>query len=116
MLTRADLLLQSCQAKLEAASDTEIHAALALLSGWHREADTLVRSFSFRDYHQTIDFVNAIAAMIHQEDHHPDLQVGYKLCKVSYSTHSVNNGKGGLSHNDFICAAKIDDIFAQRFS
>jgi CRP-like cAMP-binding protein len=49
-------------------------------------------------------FVNAIANLIHEQDHHPELLVGYNYCTVRYNTHSVNNGKGGISENDFICA------------
>ena len=52
-------------------------------------------------------FVNAAAWISHREDHHPDLLVGYNQCKVTYVTHSV----GGLSRNDFICAAKLDALF-----
>jgi 4a-hydroxytetrahydrobiopterin dehydratase len=48
--------------------------------------------------------VNAVAFIAHREDHHPDLEVGYNACRIRFSTHSV----GGLSDNDFICAAKID--------
>ena len=51
-------------------------------------------------------FVNAVAWIAHQEDHHPDLEVGYNRCHVRYSTHAI----GGLSANDMICAAKIDDL------
>jgi 4a-hydroxytetrahydrobiopterin dehydratase len=50
--------------------------------------------------------VNALAWVAHQEDHHPDLEVSYKFCKVTWSTHSV----GGISENDFICAAKVDAL------
>ncbi|MNN99491.1 pterin-4-alpha-carbinolamine dehydratase [compost metagenome] len=57
--------------------------------------------------------MNAIAYTIHSEDHHPELVVTYKQCVVKYDTHSVNEGKGGLSQNDFICAAKLDAIYAQ---
>jgi len=63
-------------------------------------------SFRFRNYYQTIAFVNALAWVAHREDHHPDLEVGYNRCVVHYSTHSV----GGLSENDFICASKIDAL------
>jgi len=55
---------------------------------------------------QTMAFVNALAWVAHREDHHPDLAVGYKKCVVRYSTHAV----GGLSENDFICAAKVDAL------
>ena len=54
-------------------------------------------------------FVNAAAWVSHQEDHHPDMEVGYNRCVVKYSTHSV----GGLSENDFICAAKLDALMAR---
>jgi 4a-hydroxytetrahydrobiopterin dehydratase len=47
-----------------------------------------------------------VAWIAHQEDHHPDITFGYKTARVSYSTHAV----GGLSENDFICAAKIDRL------
>ena len=64
------------------------------------------RNFRFKNYYQTISFVNALAWIAHQEDHHPDLEVGYNRCLVSFSTHSV----GGLSANDFICAARVDTL------
>ena len=61
-------------------------------------------SYAFKNYYQTMAFVNVIAQIAHQQDHHPDLLVNYNRCTVTYSTHSV----GGLSINDFICAAKIN--------
>jgi 4a-hydroxytetrahydrobiopterin dehydratase len=67
---------------------------------------TLCRDFRFADYHRTMAFVNVVAWIAHAEDHHPDLEVGYGHCLVTFSTHSV----GGLSDNDFICAAKIDAL------
>ena len=66
----------------------------------------LRRAFAFRDFYRTMSFVNALAHIANIEDHHPDLEVGYNYCRVRYSTHSI----GGLSENDFICAAKIDLI------
>ena len=73
---------------------------------WTLDSDsaTISHSFTFDNYYQTIAFVNVIAQIAHQQDHHPDLEVSYNRCKVTYSTHSV----GGLSINDFICAAKIN--------
>ena len=64
------------------------------------------RSFKFRNYYETMAFVNAMAWIAHAEDHHPDIEVGYNRCHIHYSTHSV----GGLSENDFICCAKIDAL------
>ncbi len=62
--------------------------------------------FQFSNFHETMSFVNALAWIAHQQDHHPDLEVGYKHCLVRYSTHSV----GGLSENDFICAARMENL------
>jgi len=65
-------------------------------------------TFKFKNYYQTIAFVNVVAQIAHQQDHHPELTVSYNQCAVSYSTHSV----GGLSINDFICAAKINSALS----
>ena len=53
-----------------------------------------------------MSFVNALAHVANIEDHHPDLSVGYNYCHVTFATHSI----GGLSENDFICAAKLDGL------
>ncbi len=62
--------------------------------------------YSFPDFYETIAFVNALAYIANQEDHHPDLVVSYGKCKVSFTTHDA----GGLTENDFICAAKINAL------
>ena len=81
---------------------------LGQLKGWILEDGKLVKLYAFRNYHETMAFVNALAWISHREDHHPDLQVGYNKCRVEYSTHAI----GGLSENDFICAAKADALFS----
>jgi 4a-hydroxytetrahydrobiopterin dehydratase len=86
-------------------------ALLAQLPAWQAGGDRLTREFLFRDYHETIEFVNALAFMVHREDHHPDLQVGYRRCTASWTTHSAGHK---LSENDFICAARADAIYAGR--
>lgn len=106
----ADLLLRHCQACKTgepALSTSAASELLKRLDGWALEGKSIRKTFAFKDYYQTIAFVNAIAWMTHREDHHPDLQVGYNRCTVEYSTHSV----GGLSENDFICAAKVDALY-----
>jgi 4a-hydroxytetrahydrobiopterin dehydratase len=70
------------------------------------QATSLQREFTFRDFYRTMSFVNALAHVANIEDHHPDLEVGYSLCRVRYTTHAIR----GLSENDFICAAKLDQI------
>jgi 4a-hydroxytetrahydrobiopterin dehydratase len=86
-------------------------ALLAQLPGWSVSGGTLQARFAFRNYYETIAFVNATAWVSHQQDHHPDLDVSYKLCAVSYTTHSAG---GALSMNDFICAARVGALYAQR--
>jgi 4a-hydroxytetrahydrobiopterin dehydratase len=71
-----------------------------------QDSKSLTRSLKFKDFYRTMSFVNAVAYIANTEDHHPDLQVGYDHCRVTYSTHSI----GGLSINDFICAAKLDHL------
>jgi len=80
---------------------------LKLLKGWIIEDGKLVKLYAFNNYYQTMAFANALAWVSHREDHHPDLQLGYNKCRVEYSTHAI----GGLSQNDFICAAKCDSLF-----
>jgi 4a-hydroxytetrahydrobiopterin dehydratase len=67
---------------------------------------SLKRAWKFRDFFRTMSFVNAVAHIANLEDHHPDLQIGYDYCRLAYTTHAI----GGLSENDFICAAKIDAL------
>ena len=81
---------------------------LESLDGWTHRNDVIAKTFRFRDYHETMAFVNATAWISHREDHHPDLVVGYNECVVTYTTHSA----GGLTGRDFACAAKIDALFA----
>jgi 4a-hydroxytetrahydrobiopterin dehydratase len=79
---------------------------LSQLKGWIIEDGKLVKVYPFTNYYQTMAFVNALAWISHREDHHPDLLVSYNKCRVEYWTHAI----GGLSENDFICAAKADAL------
>ncbi len=83
-----------------------IKGYLSQLTGWKLSGKQIVKLYEFKDFYQTIGFVNAIAYIANREDHHPDLEVAYKTCKVRYSSHDV----GGLSENDFICVTKIDEL------
>ena len=84
----------------------KIGKQLLATPGWALVNDAIEKTFRFDDYHRTMAFVNAVAWIAHAEDHHPDLLVTYDRCQVRYSTHSV----GGISLNDFICAAKVDAL------
>ena len=84
------------------------HLLTSIHNGWQlgEDARSLRRGFSFKDFYRTMSFVNAIAHLANIEDHHPDLEIGYNYCRVRFTTHAV----GGLSENDFICAAKVDGV------
>jgi len=92
---------------LTALDAAEINQLLQQLSpAWTLDAttQTISRQLDFKNYYQTMAFVNVIAQIAHQQNHHPDISVSYNHCTVHYSTHSVN----GLSIKDFICAAKVN--------
>lgn len=110
METSRDLSAKSCKpceggaAPLTAA---EIEPLLRELMDWEAAGGEIAKTYRFKNYYETLAFVNAVAWLSHREDHHPDLEVGYNRCRVRYSTHAI----GGLSENDFICAAKVDSLF-----
>ena len=108
METLADGKCRPCEGGVPAYSAQQARDLLKQLKGWMLEDGKLVKLYPFGNYHHTMAFVNALAWISHREDHHPDLAVGYNQCGVSYSTHAI----GGLSENDFICAAKIDALLS----
>ena len=84
----------------------EIDAQLAQAPGWSFSDGAIQKRFDFENYHGTMAFVNAVAWVAHTQDHHPDISFSYNRCTVRFNTHSV----GGISLNDFICAAKVDAL------
>jgi 4a-hydroxytetrahydrobiopterin dehydratase len=97
-----------CEGGIPPLDAGETERLLKDLSGWALLGNELVKTYRFKNYYETMAFVNATAWVSHRENHHPDLEVGYKECRVRYSTHAID----GLSENDFICAAKIDALQA----
>jgi 4a-hydroxytetrahydrobiopterin dehydratase len=98
-----------CEGGIPPLTASEAQRLLAQVSGgWELrdDAHAIRREFGFRDFYRTMSFVNALAHIANIEDHHPDLEVGYNYCRVSFTTHAIR----GLSENDFVCAAKIDLI------
>ena len=96
-----------------ALSATEIVAQLSKLNGeqalgWRLIDDALEKTFTFKNFHETIGFVNAVAFIANAEDHHPDLAVSYSRCTVRFNTHDVQ----GISVSDFFCASKVDALLA----
>lgn len=113
MVTNAELLRKKSRHLDTGLDDAEVARHLAAVDGWALQDGKIVKDFAFKDYYRTLAFVNAIAYVIHAEDHHPELTITYNRCTVKFDTHSVNGGRGGLSENDFICAAKVDAVFQQ---
>jgi 4a-hydroxytetrahydrobiopterin dehydratase len=89
-------------------TQARVRELLPDVAGWELVEDghALSKTFRFKDYYRTMAFVNALAFIANREDHHPDLSVHYDRCVVRFSTHDV----GGLSENDFICAAKAEAL------
>ena len=96
-----------CEGGVKPFTADETKQLLQDMKGWAIEHGRLAKTFAFQNYYETMAFVNALAWISHREDHHPDLGVHYNKCRVEYSTHAI----GGLSENDFICAAKCDALF-----
>jgi 4a-hydroxytetrahydrobiopterin dehydratase len=109
MKALAERKCKPCDGGVAPLSRAEAKKYLAQVSsGWTLtdNAHALRREFSFKDFYRTMSFVNALAHVASIEDHHPDLEVGYDHCRVTFTTHAIK----GLSENDFVCAAKIDLI------
>jgi 4a-hydroxytetrahydrobiopterin dehydratase len=95
-----------CEGGAKPLEEAAIREALSRLDGWKYEGGSITKTFAFKNYYETVSFVNSAAWIAHREDHHPDVTFGYKSCTVRYSTHAVK----GISENDFICAAKVDAL------
>lgn len=100
---------QPCEGGVAPLSPAEALGLMTQLApGWllAEDAKSLRREWKFKNFYQAMSFVNAVAHIANAEDHHPDIEVGYGYCRLRYNTHAI----GGLSENDFICAAKIDAL------
>ncbi|HET7308419.1 MAG TPA: 4a-hydroxytetrahydrobiopterin dehydratase [Gammaproteobacteria bacterium] len=98
-----------CEGGVKPLTHDEAEAYLKRIAPeWTLSGDDKIisRDFKFKGFNKTMGFVNAIAWIANAEGHHPDLEVGYDHCNVNFTTHAV----GGLSENDFICAAKVDKL------
>ena len=96
-----------CEGGVAPLKASEVENLLKQLRGWALADGAIVKTYSFKNHYETLAFVNAAAWISHRENHHPDMTVGYNTCRVAYVTHAI----GGLSENDFICAAKLDALF-----
>ena len=97
-----------CEGNVPPLTRPEAETLLAELQGWKLDDDAreIKKQYTFKDFDETMKFVNEIAKIAEEEAHHPDLDVSYGKLGVELTTHAI----GGLSQNDFILAAKIDSI------
>lgn len=99
---------QACEGFSEALDQDTAQILLKQLPAWQLSADakSIARNFEFKGFNKVMGFVNAVAWIANQESHHPDIRLGYNYCHITFTTHALN----GLSENDFICAAKVDQL------
>lgn len=96
----------SCEGGVSPLADEQILDLLAQTPGWQISENHIERTFRFANFVEAMKFANRIAEIAEAENHHPDLHISWGKVHVELSTHSI----GGLSANDFILAAKINDI------
>lgn len=113
-MSDVDLASQHCQplkGQKNALGSEKVTELLHRLPGWQLTENKLaiIKDFKFPDFRHTLGFINAVGFMANHEDHHPDIEAGYGHCQLLWSTHDV----GGLSLNDFICAARVEGLLAR---
>jgi len=97
-----------CEGGVAPLAPEQVNTMLPELNDWQINADytEISKAFEFKNFFRTMSFVNAVAHLANNENHHPDMSVSYNKCEIRFSTHAI----GGLSENDFICAAKVDKL------
>ncbi|MDB2535174.1 4a-hydroxytetrahydrobiopterin dehydratase [Gammaproteobacteria bacterium] len=108
----SDLASNTCEAcRIDApkVSDDEVNILLKEIDNWdliHEEVKQLKKTFSFSSYKESVDFSNKVAKMADIEDHHPTITLEWGKVTVVWWSHKIK----GLHKNDFICAAKTDQL------
>lgn len=97
-----------CEGGVDPLSREGIEAFLNIVPGWSlgEIGDRIKREFNFKDFNESMAFVNKVAAIAESEGHHPDIHIFYNKVNLELYTHAI----GGLHENDFIVAAKINEI------
>ncbi|MEM1412096.1 MAG: 4a-hydroxytetrahydrobiopterin dehydratase [Pseudomonadota bacterium] len=101
-----------CEGGIDPLPEQRVERLLPQIPGWSLAADqtAIQRRFEFDNFERVMAFVNAMAWMANRQGHHPDFTVSAYHCEVIYTTHAI----GGLSENDFICAARLDALTERR--
>jgi len=110
MLNLTSIRCVGCEGGIPPLTAAEINELLPQVKNWEVSEDkkSISKRFTFKGFYKTMAFVNAVAWIANQENHHPDMEVGFNYCNIKYTTHAID----GLSKNDFICAAKVDALEA----
>lgn len=97
-----------CEGGAEPLSAERARRYLTQVGGWqvNGQYTAISRHFEFPGFYRTMSFINALAWIAHSQGHHPDFKAGYNYCDVTFTTHAIS----GLSENDFICAARVNDL------
>lgn len=97
---------EPCSIGVPVLKQEEIHKYLEDITGWQQQENKITKLFTFKNFVDLMEFTNKMAGLAESEGHHPDFSVSYNKLDVTLYTHKIN----GLSVNDFILAAKIDEL------
>lgn len=99
---------QACEGGVKPLTREEAEKYMPEVMGWEMSEDAkmISKKFQFKDFVKAMNFVQGVADIAEMEGHHPDIHISYNKVKLELSTHSIK----GLSENDFIVAAKVDEI------
>ena len=95
-----------CEGGMPPLTEEQVNELLKQIPGWEIRDGHVFRQFKFKDFKEAIAFVNKVAEIAEQEQHHPNIAIHYSKVSIELWTHKINR----LSENDFIIAAKIDQI------
>jgi len=99
---------EPCEGGVDPLDRARAETLLAQVPGWTLSDDGKMINcrFEFKGFFRTMSFINAMAWVVNNENHHPDFSAGYNYCVIGFTTHAID----GLSENDFICAARINEL------
>jgi len=95
-----------CERGTPSMSEKEAKAMLGKIQGWESKENKIRKVYRFKDFNESMRFVNKVADLAEEEGHHPNISISWNKVTLTLTTHAI----GGLSENDFILAAKIDKL------
>ena len=95
-----------CETGTPPLEEEKVNELIRQVSGWTLKDEHLFKKFKFKNFTETMKFINSVAEIAESEGHHPDFCVHYNKVEMELWTHAIN----GLSENDFILAAKVDSV------